>query len=80
MKLNFFIQNVRATNTKEKRMLSSPKIKGIQFELFVLTAFLSANNFIIFVYMVPCVGPCKNSEEEYKFNSQFLNSFSQFLS
>ena len=37
-------------NTKEKRMLSSSKIKGIQFELFVLTAILSAYNFIIFVY------------------------------
>ena len=37
-------------NTKEKRMLSSPKIKAYSIELYVLTAFLSANNFIIFTY------------------------------
>ena len=31
MRLNSFIQNVRAMNTKEKRMFYSPKITGIQF-------------------------------------------------
>ena len=62
MKLSSIIQNFRAVNTKEKRMLFKPTIKGIYFEPFEVIAFHSANGFMAngFIVVVMIIMPLKS--------------------